>query len=487
MTSPTGTQRALHYPLNRSADDVSDTPNDPPINDLTLDWITLDSDERVPVVMYLSLNEYVSLATSIDVGRDIAYGDNSLYIWWIWVRAVINFCEQMLTCIEDTEAIQQAIAFYGSGSNINGDSVEIATNLAGELVNDPMGCDNDIIYGMTYQLVEFSDRIIKDLFEQVKASNLMSNNVGYLINLIPVVETLPIDELFELGFKLANDMEIAYLSASTTLLKTEIACELFCLAQNNDCVLTLEMVRDYFEEKADATFSYDDVSSFLIDFVTGTFVGNAVYYACNVLFFQIFAFGGSFVGYFYEDYLRVINSMFNDPNGDWETDCDECGDTWEHVFDFTVDDGGFIARDIWGTGDCAIWTNGVGWSYANRSNGAAEYSRIVAIKQDIVDTEITSMSMTYTISTPIFNPGSLGNNICRQIAYFYGSSNISDIKTNMNAVTSGTDVTVTLTDTQTVDEVRMFLRVYNTTIANYIGNAVITSCTIQGNGTDPFV
>lgn len=56
-------------------------------------WVTNDPDEVVSVQMDLSLNEYVALATALDVGRDIAYADESDYIWWLWTRAFVQTLE----------------------------------------------------------------------------------------------------------------------------------------------------------------------------------------------------------------------------------------------------------------------------------------------------------------------------------------------------------------------------------------------------------
>ena len=67
--------------------DVAVSPEAIPLLDLS-SWSTSDTDEQVDITLRLSLNEYVALATCVDVGRDIAYGDNSNYLWWLWCRAV---------------------------------------------------------------------------------------------------------------------------------------------------------------------------------------------------------------------------------------------------------------------------------------------------------------------------------------------------------------------------------------------------------------
>jgi len=114
MTTPIGIQRKLVYPLTYAESLETETPNVPNVGDIVLNWSTTDNDERIPVVLELSLNEYIALASAIDVGMDIAYGANAIYIWWIWIRAMTNFCETMINCINETPALQDLIASYSN-------------------------------------------------------------------------------------------------------------------------------------------------------------------------------------------------------------------------------------------------------------------------------------------------------------------------------------------------------------------------------------
>lgn len=73
----------------------------------------LDSDERVLVPFMLSLNEYNVLATTIDVGSDIAYGEDALRVTWLWLRNMrcpVDLCALIAQCIEDNPAITEIIA-----------------------------------------------------------------------------------------------------------------------------------------------------------------------------------------------------------------------------------------------------------------------------------------------------------------------------------------------------------------------------------------
>lgn len=77
--------RNLPFPLKDPASQHGNTPNDGIPHDFN--WQAVDDDEQVEITLKLSLNEYLALATAVDVGRDIAFGEDSQWIWWIWTRA----------------------------------------------------------------------------------------------------------------------------------------------------------------------------------------------------------------------------------------------------------------------------------------------------------------------------------------------------------------------------------------------------------------
>lgn len=339
MTSPTGSIRKLNYPLNRSEDLESSTPNDPEITQITLEnWSTADTEERVSIVLNLSLDEYIALSTAIDVGRDIAYGDNSLYVWWIWVRSLlsVDICNDVLNCINTSSDIQEAIANYSLTSNVNSLTPENQGILSMQLVNNQAGCDNDNIYGMTLQLVNFVDTLIQDLLQRMIAATQSMDALGFLISAIPGVETLPLDEALEFANWLLDTIYTAYLAASTVILRTEVACDLFCIAQNNGCILTMEQARDYFNDKLGITLDTSNFGAFINDIIANNLVGVATFYGMYDLMFQLLAFGASVLDYLPERIVRMVQAMFNDPNSDWIIDCDSCNPNPDYDFDFTA-------------------------------------------------------------------------------------------------------------------------------------------------------
>lgn len=87
MAKPVGSTRRLPYPLDTTLDMESVVGSDQFVEVDLSSWSESDPDIKINIILNLSLNEYVALASCIDVGRDIAYGDNSIELWYIWVRS----------------------------------------------------------------------------------------------------------------------------------------------------------------------------------------------------------------------------------------------------------------------------------------------------------------------------------------------------------------------------------------------------------------
>lgn len=79
-----------------------------------------DSDERVPILFTMSLNEYVVIASAVDAGSDIAYSEDALRVWWLWTRSLqegmsMACCEDILAAIAELSAAQEANAQIVAG------------------------------------------------------------------------------------------------------------------------------------------------------------------------------------------------------------------------------------------------------------------------------------------------------------------------------------------------------------------------------------
>lgn len=104
--------RKLPFPLINSLSIVGFSPDDGQ-QPISLNDLFPDETTKIKLEFELSLDEYVALASAIDVGRDIAYGEDSEFLWWVWVACVKGLamdCDGVADCIENSAAVQAAIA-----------------------------------------------------------------------------------------------------------------------------------------------------------------------------------------------------------------------------------------------------------------------------------------------------------------------------------------------------------------------------------------
>lgn len=471
MTSPTGNVRQLNFPLNRSGDLLSDIPNIPIINELTLQWQTTDPDERIIVTMELSLNEYIALATSVDVGRDIAYGDNSLYIWWLWVRSInsMSICDYVADCIENSESVknallaneQQNIGYNSPASNLISNSTS--------LIN-PTDCDYDEIWGNAVALWSNINKTNIDALEVLKTETNKLAVLADAISAIPVLGSLPVDEAINFIDQVATWSLENYESALTVELETQITCDLFCLMKEN-CEFSFEQLFQYFQNYFTEDLSVYTLLQYMT-WMTGIApTGTPIVYLLSM--FQLYIAGIA------ETYLYInsvefyaISAQLGEPDDDWEILCD-CMTVWNHSWlngdGNPVDDGWVITYGVYNTSP-SEQINGTNVSDAKYIELQFTFSGT---------TTITDISYNVDVKSP--NGGNF-------IIYIRNASN-TIIVNDTELVTSAslTNRTLSWNGEQAVDVGwKIVIAGNGRTIANLAEN-IMKSLTVSGTGDNPFI
>lgn len=366
MTSPTGSIRPLKFPLRRSADNESQTPNAPEVSLLSLDgWQTSDSDERVDIVLNLSLNEYVALSTCIDVGRDIAYGDNSIYLWWIWVRSIVslNICESVLDCIENDADVRDAI-----NQLVMSQTSQLWLDNAQSQANDVLGsgnnptCDLDILWGGINFLIDRANQNNIDVLEIFEA---VTNNFELLSLIFPNTAedgTSLINAGLDWVAWMQDNIIENYEANVTEGYLDDLKCDLFCLAQE-DCILTPKMLTDYFFDRVSSSLTFESLFSATVSYLlAGTWSGTQI---PDVFFLSQFALraqvGGllDFIGFV--DIDKDMRIGFTDPSSAWSVLC-ACAQPPDYEFDFTTSQEGFSIYNDGINGPRGEWIDSVGFS-----------------------------------------------------------------------------------------------------------------------------
>lgn len=326
MVKILGSQRPLKFPLTRSVDIESDTPNDAiTITDLS-NWSTPDPDEKIDIVLNVSLNEYVALANAIDVGRDIAYGDNSIEIWFLWIRGLIsmNICQSVLDCINTNQDIQQAIASYALGSSIE-PTTPVNTTIAGSnVITQNIGCNDDNLFGAVTGIVDLYNNLARDIIQILVANTNQIGRLGDLIEMIPVVGLLPVDDALQFVESFITDFEQNYLGAYTLILRDKYRCDLFCIAQG-DCEITFQDIFDYFNNQLLNPHAPTDPLALVLYLSSNLFLGEQLVIAFNLLVAGIFLFAGDILNVNSGKLVNMVSALFNDPDPDWAILCTVCG------------------------------------------------------------------------------------------------------------------------------------------------------------------
>lgn len=332
-----GTQRRLPYPLTYEADMVANTPENPAVVFQSLeDWPTANPDERIRVVFDLSLNEYVALASSVDVGRDIAYGENSVYIWWIWCRMVValNICDDVADCIENSAAVQQALgAWFANQNSTNAAASMNAQRLEDMAAGLGASCDEDAWWGASLALVQRLNRANEDALEQLESATNPLDFASSVIGSVPVLDELGVDAILGWAEFLQDNIAENYLAQYTTAYEEEVACDLFCIALEN-CELTAEQMFDYFFARVGSSISWASLLQDVLGYLIGrTWSGTQIadFMMLSQIGFRRLL--GRFTGDYlaFNDIAMSVRLGLNNPSSDWEIICDDCPEVWSFV------------------------------------------------------------------------------------------------------------------------------------------------------------
>lgn len=487
MTQPTGNIRKLKYPLTHTEGFEVVTGNETIKNIDLSNWSTTDLDERVNIVLNLSLNEYLALANTIDVGRDIAYGENSIYIWWLWVRSLesMNICASVLACIENNIDVQNAIqATVGGDPYIEGNPEKWQR----QAIEPVTGCNNDATWGYVKSLWNFMNQQNIDFLEYLDEATNTGEQISKMMSAIPLFGLLPFDELVDWLASLGEYNLDAYNSSITVAINEKIWCDLFCIAKDNNCSLTFEQIWDYFLEEfgglnfptLGATFA-----ELALYMVTGSYLNDRIVYLWTLIQLGVAFIGGRFLGISTMNQLAV-HAQIGDPDNDWQLLCSDCG--WTYNSDWVISEENWTPTEATPPYDApqALWTIGIGWTYQDVQKNASQAYRYCGITIPIADTLVTKITVTFDYTKGSYYLGS-------QAAFYFGyhitgGAYVSST-TSFATATNGTGKTEILVVNEQIDEITLLLRASGfggSPPYPYDGDCKIVSVTVEGTGTNPF-
>lgn len=408
-----GDMRKLKYPFKFPLALSTITPN-VPIEDTTLQWGTTDNDEEVIITLTLSLNEFSSLANSIDVGRDIAYGRNSIYIWWLWVRSVnaMPFCEQVDNCLSTNPTtiniLNQTLLSTGT---VNPDTIDPTTPQMNyrfppiqrqETVSTPPpACDKDALWAGILEIVKRLDTQGRDFYEISVAKVDKVERIASIVDLVPLFGDT-IADVIVIFADVLPDLLNAYNAHSTQTQLEDTACKLFDMVCDECRYPTFDEVYTLYSEFG--IVGIQDIAAYgvqaAIDYlIASNGLANAViWWTTQSIQLYIMYLGGTFLNARGTKWLNIWADIGEDnPTNAWELLCDGCTPEWCYDLDFsTGNQFGTYALN----GDQGVWL-GNGWGDSNLGSGSASVATIRFNFPAAAD--ITNVELWYTISGADFD------------------------------------------------------------------------------------
>lgn len=429
MTSPTGENRDLQYPLDRSLVPETTTP-DEAITNYPFTWQTTDNNERLTITLDLSLSEFIALSSAIDVGSDIAYGDDAIFVWWLWVRAVnsMTICTQVAECITNDAVTQQAIADAITNSSVIQSAIQTwmqnngvtsptnqinpntttVTDTAGGVLNSPIleieDCDNDKLWGaIRHGLIEYLDDQALNWLQELNTIADKAQRANNLVSGIPIVGDL-LSATINAFVEAIPDLNNLYVAYQSETAKDTAACELFQLHCDTCGMPTWAELISYFGNLGVTGMDdWDDLAFALAtDLLIGsnTLGASVVWHTVICYELIVLYMGAKFNQVVGMNIINVWGEIgSNNGDNDWQLLCGGCTSQYCVFWDFTIDQQTWLPMFV--ASQCTtIYVAGVGF----RGSGTAIADRTIAYKTFGQTVSVTTIEVEYSqLATPSVN------------------------------------------------------------------------------------
>jgi len=350
----TGQPRPLDFPLNLSVVLENETPDEPvggrPV-------FPEDGTTKIIVPVELSADEFTILASTVDVGRDPAYPDQSQFVWWLWNRIFLAMalCEAVAQCITDeNEALIDALAAalanneklrnaISDAQEANGgatpglplsESAAARDTLPDNMRDAEGNCIPNRVWGGNLYLVQSGDRAIKDFFEILQAAVEIIEASAILVQNIPAIGGYAASTA-QFAAKLQTVVAAGYNAAYTQEYEESLACDIFCVSLS-DCSLSIDEIINILNNRLTSPMDLADMGEFMANVIAGTFIGDEIADVAFLLYFTALKFGQQFAEKLgirpLTDLMELGAAQLASDN--WSILCD-CADIWVHEIDFT--------------------------------------------------------------------------------------------------------------------------------------------------------
>lgn len=400
-----------------------------------------DNDTPITITTKMSQIEYQKLLDCILQGAIIIYPNEVNKIWWSFTRMVdcpMDLCQLIADCINDPTS-----PAYDAVTNISLSNAESALrdysqslNNVGLQGNTNDQCNRDILWAQSLQFVEYFHSLNVEAFAQMEVATNDFELIANVIGDITFVDESSADSVLAYIEWAIDNLKENYDAQATLAYREGLACDIFCLAYENNCNLSPDICFTVLRDRVSATVTIESLITDTIQYmVSGSWAGKQI---ADIMFFSQFAIRsqlGKWLGLnAYIDVPQRLQLAVNDANNDWITLCDECPTNWFSYFDFRVDPYSDYISDNDSTGVYPfIYTSGQGWQ---GGNGGGTRGSVDIIFDDVQQIDTVEA---------IFNGGGAGNQRSSGIR-LYDAFDVLIASDEQDNITSNTDHVFTLSD-----------------------------------------
>lgn len=250
-------------------------------------------------------------------------------------------CDILLDCINTTPEIQAKIKEVSGQNPIVAERpIDPTTSSQGAYVTPEYpavtGCDKDKLWGAVTKMVDFINQTNEDFLENLSLFSELSDKLEAWVDAIPVagaVANIVVNTITEVG----DDLLASYNASWNDTLRDKIACDLFCIAQQNSCALKLEHISQYVLDRYNLVSQAGqlpqgaNLAILIAKIATVIAQGGGLVYSGDDLVYVMFLLQMQAVAiadkYFYIEssaayYQEALDSV---PSQGWSSECDDCG------------------------------------------------------------------------------------------------------------------------------------------------------------------
>lgn len=324
-------------------------------NDFVDRYVFPDMDTRVPLVLYLSQQEWTTLYTAVLTGADLSYPDTSQDVEYLFLQSVIcsmnQFCAAMIDCLMNDPdvwaALQQLLSDNGYTGGVGDPNAPMADDiLGGNLLPAGYTCTDDKAFGMALAVVNSINHATTEVLQAIEVLTNPVEIASELGDNIPGIGALA--TATDIARWIQDTAQEEYELAWSTTVRDELACLLWCDFKG-DCYLSMDTIFDIYLSESGATppagvLLTDWLAWLILLPFTGALSTVATVSLLGLLAIR---YGGSFGDFALgiQSMETVINLAQDDSSSDWSIVCDPCTTTWCYEW-FNGSDDDAVAEDV---------------------------------------------------------------------------------------------------------------------------------------------